>query len=88
VFAEDSILAEGVMAVNAGTEQHLKRASERVLMDAGGAVEPVVDVDIKPWTSKKRDWRITKASWNILLFREANRRVHPANDVPGIDLRW
>src|SRR5688572_2118871 len=75
------------MTVDAGTQQHLESACKRVLMDAGGAVEPVVDVDVKPGTGKESDGRITELSRDIFLLGKRDSGMNPANDLPGIDSR-
>src|SRR6185436_19139578 len=56
-----------------------------MLMDTGGAVEPVVDVDVKPGAAKQSYWRIAETSFNVVLLRQRLCGMYPANDVPGVN---
>src|SRR3989442_1021773 len=64
------LLFEDVFAVDASAQQYLKCAGKRVLMNAGGAVEPIVRIDIKPGSDKNSNWRISKARFKIHLLRQ------------------
>ena len=85
MFVDDLVFAKRITAVDARAEQNLKRAGKRMLMDAGGAVEPVVDVDKKPRAREEGYGRVSETSFNILLFGKRRCGVHPANDLPGIN---
>lgn len=54
-------------------------------MNAGGAVEPVVNVDIKPWAGEQRYRRISESSFNIVLLGQRPGSVYPADDFPGVN---
>src|ERR1043166_5276811 len=56
-----------------------------MLMNAGGAVEPVIDVDIKSRAAKHGYGWIAKPAFDVLLFGKGGGCVYPANDVPGIE---
>src|ERR1041384_5770857 len=56
-----------------------------MLMNAGGAVEPVIDIDIKSRAAKHGHGWIAKPAVNVLLFGKSGGGVYPANDVPWID---
>src|SRR6267143_4515848 len=87
MFVDNLVFAKGVATVNTGSQQDLKSASEGMLMNGGGTVEPVIDVDIKPSAREHRYRRISETPLDILLLRKRHGIVYPANDFPGIDAR-
>src|SRR5215468_5304115 len=76
---------EIVMAVQAGTRQHLKGSGETVLMDGRGSVQPEVEIYVEPRTVKKCNRKIAKASLDVLLTCQRSG-VDPSKDVDRIDL--
>jgi len=75
---------EEIAHVNAAAKQHLERAGKCMLVNGGGAIEPVVDVNVKPWPNVDGDRWIAKLSQRIHLFRQVRCLLRPANDLPRI----
>src|SRR5260370_27340357 len=76
---------KAISIVNTTTNKSSKRARERVLMNTGGAIEPIVDIDVKCGSNVERDWRISKPGVNIHLLGQIGSVMSPANDLPRVD---
>src|ERR1044072_1182501 len=56
-----------------------------MVMDAGSAVEPVIDGDEEPCACEERDGRVSKTTFYVLVFRNRGSCVYPAYHLPGIN---
>src|SRR6476619_6120436 len=82
-----ALFFERVVAVHTAAQQHLKGAGKSMLVDAGSAVQPVINADMESGTGVKRDRRISEFPMGIHLMWQIGSGMDPANDLPGIDPR-
>jgi hypothetical protein len=74
-----------VAAMDAAAQQDLESAGESVLVDAGGTVEPKINVNIESRSNVDGEGRITEVRFEVHLLWQIGSCLSPTNDVPRID---
>jgi hypothetical protein len=72
--------------MQARTEKYVKGTAKGMLMYRGRAIQPVIDINVKPGTIEQGNWRIAESSSYVLLLRQLRGCVDPTNDFPRINL--